>query len=328
VPIEIANNYKVDGVQYLSDGVGCSDKFLIANTPTGIYFIDSVTKHLFHLGETLRDLTTTCGMSSWFDDNNRVNGEVIGGYHIPIKLLYDELYKDVYIVYYNTCLCYSEKFGQFVSFYDYPAMPLLEHYNNKVYTLGGIRSQYLYPKEMLPDDAQNRLYIMFDGEYNSIYPYKDNLKVLRPNYKEWSFTLVGNGSDSGLQDTEKIFTNLDYRVDTLNVKKDNGEIDYTMYDFDAILSEITVSNEYQIASQKLQRLKNESNKKSYHHKDANLQRKNRIWRIQLPTEKDNEHNNNGRYMYRIRGPWCKVSLTGRAENKQVALYDLNLQYYI
>jgi len=328
VPIEIANNYKVDGVQYLSDGVGCSDKFLIANTPTGIYFIDSVTKHLFHLGDTLKDLTTTCGMSSWFDDNNRVNGEVIGGYHIPIKLLYDELYKDVYIVYYNTCLCYSEKFGQFVSFYDYPAMPLLEHYNNKVYTLGGIRSQYLYPKEMLPDDAQNRLYIMFDGEYNSIYPYKDNLKVLRPNYKEWSFTLVGNGSDSGLQDTEKIFTNLDYRVDTLNVKKDNGEIDYTMYDFDAILSEITVSNEYQIASQKLQRLKNESYKKSYHHKDANLQRKNRIWRIQLPTEKDNIHNNNGRYMYRIRGPWCKVSLTGRAENKQVALYDLNLQYYI
>jgi hypothetical protein len=183
---------------------------------------------------------------------------------------------------------------------------------------------------MLPDDAQNRLYIMFDGEYNSIYPYKSNrgLEYLNPNYKEWSFTLVGNGSDSGLQDTEKIFTNLDYRVDTLNVKKDNGEIDYTMYDFDAILSEITVSNEYQIASQKLERLKNESYKKSYHHKDANLQRKNRIWRIQLPTEKDNEHNNNGRYMYRIRGPWCKVSLTGRAENKQVALYDLNLQYYI
>lgn len=322
VPIEIANNYKVDGVQYISDGVGCSDKFLIANTPTGIYFIDSVTKHLFHLGETLRDLTTTCGMATWFDDNNRVNGEVIGGHHIPIKLLYDELYKDVYVVYDDTCLCYSEKFGQFISFFDYPAIPLLEHYKNKVYTLGGINSS------TLPNDAKNRLYIMFDGEYNSLFPYKDNLGAFRPNYKEWSFTLVGNGSDSGLQDTEKIFTNLDYRVDTLNVKKDNGEIDYTKYDFDAILSEITVSNEYQTASQKLQRLKNESNIKSYHHKDANLQRKNRIWRIQLPTEKDNEHNNNGRYMYRIRGPWCKVSLTGRAENKQVALYDLNLQYYI
>ena len=43
---EISNSYKVDGYRYISDGTGCSNKWTIKETPTGIYFIDSITNTL------------------------------------------------------------------------------------------------------------------------------------------------------------------------------------------------------------------------------------------------------------------------------------------
>lgn len=49
VPIEISNNYKVDGNRYISTAVGCHDKFAVAKSSQGVYFIDSIGKALYIL---------------------------------------------------------------------------------------------------------------------------------------------------------------------------------------------------------------------------------------------------------------------------------------
>ena len=50
VPIEISNNYKVDGNRYISTSIGCKNKWTIAEGVDGLYFIDSNTKALYQLG--------------------------------------------------------------------------------------------------------------------------------------------------------------------------------------------------------------------------------------------------------------------------------------
>ena len=183
-------------------------------------------------------------------------------------------------------LCFSELLGQFISFLDYGNISLLESYSNKVFTM-----------------KDGELYQMFVGPYN--YFFND--------YKPWEFTFICNGIDNGTPDFDKIFTNLDYRMDML---EDNE------YKHDNTLDYIQVTNEYQDTGEvDLSRLKVPANPKSYHHKGTNLQKKFRTWRIQIP------RNNNS--LDRIRNPWCKIRLGSKGfNNLRAVLYDLNVQYFV
>ena len=284
VPIEISNSYKVDGYRYLSDGIGCDNKLLIKETPSGIYFVDKVSNNLYHIGEGIQDITATHGMTSWFKNNASSIR----------RLLYDEVNHDLYLVRDSDSLCYSEVLGQFTSFFDYSDIPLIESYNNRIFTL-----------------HNNKLYGMFEGEYNDFFPVGTT-----HYYQPWEFTFVANGSDSSTQDFDKVFSNIDYRMDVFNASNNT-------YLADDTLTAIRVTNEYQDTGEvSLSRLKDVSYSKSYHHKDANLQKKFKIWRIQIP--RDNTHR-----LDRIRNPWCKITLksTGTG-NKKSVLQDLNVQYYI
>ena len=284
VPIEIGNSYKVDGYRYLSDGIGCNNKLLIKETPSGIYFVDKVSNNLYHIGEGIQDITATHGMTSWFKNNaNSIR-----------RLLYDEVNHDLYLVCDSDSLCYSEILGQFTSFFDYSNIPLIESYNNRIFTL-----------------HNNKLYGMFEGEYNDFFPVGTT-----HHYQPWEFTFVANGSDSSTQDFDKIFSNIDYRMDVFNASNNT-------YLADDTLTAIRVTNEYQDTGEvSLSRLKNVSYSKSYHHKDANLQKKFKIWRIQIPRDNTNK-------LDRIRNPWCKITLKSTVTgNKKSILQDLNVQYYI
>lgn len=284
VPIEIGNSYKVDGYRYLSDGIGCDNKLLIKETPSGIYFVDKVSNNLYHIGEGIQDITATHGMTSWFKNNaNSIR-----------RLLYDEVNHDLYLVRDSDSLCYSEILGQFTSFFDYSNIPLIESYNNRIFTL-----------------HNNKLYGMFEGEYNDFFPVG-----ITHHYQPWEFTFISNGSDSSTQDFDKIFSNIDYRMDVFDASNNT-------YLADDTLTAIRVTNEYQDTGEvSLSRLKNVSYSKSYHHKDANLQKKFKIWRIQIP--RDNTHR-----LDRIRNPWCKITLKSSVTgNKKSVLQDLNVQYYI
>lgn len=285
VPIEISNSYKVDGYRYISDGVGCINKWTISNTPSGLYFMDSISNHLYHIGENIQDITTVHNMTSWFNDASK--NEVI-------STMYDDVNHDVYLLTSSEALCYSEVLGQFTSFMDYDGIVLIESNSNYVYTM-----------------RNSKLYFMFKGYYNNFFGVQ----------KGWDFTFVSNGVDDNTMDFDKLFSTLDYRMDMFNEVANESAIE-SVYIPDRTLDYIQVNNEYQDTGEvPLSRLKVSTNPKSYHQKGTNLQKKFRIWRIQVPRNKNS--------LDRIRNPWCKVKLGSKGENNlKAVLHDINMQYFI
>lgn len=202
------------------------------------------------------------------------------------SILYDAKYSDIYLVNDDEALCFSELLGQFTSFFDYGGISLLETYKEKVFTL-----------------KDNALYKMYTGEYNKFFD----------NNKPWEFTFITNGTSAKAQDFSKIFSNIDYRLDI----SENTE-----YKPDSTLEYIQVEDTYQDTGKcNLVRLKAVNYPKSYHHKDTNLQKKFKTWRIQIP-----RHNGS---LDRITDHWCKITLGNNGNSNQKAiLYDLNVQYYV
>lgn len=281
VPIEITNSYKVDGYRYISDGIGCKNKWSISNVPSGIYFADTKNNHLFHVGDQMQDITTVHNMTSWFNDIN---------HNLVQKTLYDDVNHDLYVLTGDTALCYSEILGNFTSFMNYEGALLLESYDNHVYTMN-----------------DTTLYTMFEGEPNNFFGTQ----------KGWDFTFVSNGIENNLMDFDKIFTNIDYRMD-MSGEVEEGEEEV----FKRTLDYIQVSNEYQDTGiVPLSKTKVTTTPFSI---QPNLQKKFRIWRIQIPRDKKST-----KLMDRIRNTWCKIKLGSKGEdNLKAILHDLNVQYYL
>lgn len=276
IPIEISNSYKVDGHRYISDGIGCVNKWTISNTPSGLYFIDSKNNHLCHIGEGLQDITTMHNMTSWF--NNIKDNEIA-------YTLHDNINNDLYLFTNKEALCYSEILSQFTSFMSYDKVMLLESNNGNIFSM-----------------REGKLYRMFEGDYNTFFE----------DLKGWDLTFISNGVDNNEMDFDKIFSTIDYRMDMFSVNA---------YASDESLSYIKATNEYQDTGEvPLSRLKTE-HPLSYNHKDANLQKKFRIWRIQIPRNKNS--------LDRIRNPWCKIKLGNNGNNNlKAVLHDLNVQYFV
>lgn len=278
IPIEISNSYKLDGHRYIAEGMGCDNKHKIKDTPSGIYFIDTLSNKLFNIGSETVDITTTKNMSSWF----KSNGTSIN------KLVYDNTHNDLYLITDSTALCFSEVLGQFTSFMDYNNVQLMESYGTNVFVL----------------HTNTSLYKLFSGDYNYFFD----------SYKPWGFTFISNGVDNSLSDFDKIFSNIDYRLDI----KELGE-----YKHDKSLDYIRVENEYQDTGEvALVNRKLIDNKVTYSSSNTNLKKKFRVWRIQIP--RDETHK-----MDRIRNTWCKITLGNNGNtNSQSVLHDLNVQYYV
>ena len=307
-PIEITNNYKVEGHRTLSDGVGCSNKDLVKQTPNNIYFIDSISNHLFTISDSLQDLSATHYMTSWF------NGTSID------KLMYDSINHDLYVVNGNGALCFSELLGQFVSFYDYDHIKLIETYDSRVFTLRQGRT---------PDEQF--LWYMFEGHYNSFFEYEyevaPGIILNTGSHKSWYLTFISNGTDAQTVDFDKIFTNIDYRMDFTDneLHSPNLTFDY-----------MQVTDEYQNTGiVEVKRLKYQNLPNSFHHKEANTQKKFRIWRIQIPraltwkTDRITGERKEVQSNDRIRNPWCKITLGNYGkDNTKALLHDINVQYYI
>lgn len=285
MPIEISNNYKVDGYRYLSDGIGCSNKWTIKETPAAVYFIDSTGHHLYSIGDGIQDITLNKNMSSWFKEN----GLLVN------KTLYDDVHHDIYLVKDDESLCYSELLGEFTSLMDYRAMNALESYNGEVFSL------------------HNRvLYNMFTGNYNYFFD----------GYKPWYLTFVSNGLDAGEMDFDKVFSNIDYRLDFFY--NDDYYPDDS-FDF------MRVWNEYQDTQEVTLSSRNDGKgyKTSKFYREGNPQKKYKIWRLQIPRAKKLK---DGQYVStndRIRNPWCTITLGRKTKDSlRAVLQDLNVQYYI
>lgn len=128
IPIEIANSGKVQGKRYLSNTVGCSNKWSIANTPTGIYFMDSNNKSIYLFNGQLADISVSGGFSSWCNQHIPSPDNIWDPYYFKsFVTYYDRMNKDVLFINSTKALAWNEKIAAFTSFYSYGGIP---YFNN------------------------------------------------------------------------------------------------------------------------------------------------------------------------------------------------------
>ena len=307
VPIEIANSEKVQGKRYLSDSVGCSNKWAMAQTPSGIYFMDSNEKSIYLFNGQLNNLSAAGGFNSWAKQNipssnvkwtpNDFNNFV--GY-------YDKMNQDVLFINANTALAYSEKFQCFTSFYNYNMTPYFESVDD----IGiWIRDGYIWKHQA--------------GDYCNFFDVN----------KPFSMTLVANQEPQ----LDKIFTNLEFRA---CVEEDGEEVDgkfIPSLPFDTL----EAWDEYQHG---ITTLNNRNSGSRFEHGilDGILARKFRIWRCDVP--RDNADVNamtetplgikrfKKRPLDRIRNTWAYLKLGKNAADRYTSLskteiHDIMVTYF-
>lgn len=211
VPIEIANSGKVNGKRYISDRIGCTNKWSMCETSNGIYFIDDITKGIFLFNGQLDNLSDRLGFHSWInkasdsiDIWNPVNFDGFVTY-------YDKVNGDVFFISKDECLAFSEPLGQFSSFYSYEKMPYFTNLEDRGIAFNVEGTGTLY-----------RPWLHNEGDYNMFFG------VYQPFYT----TVIANPD----MPVDKIFNNLEFRSDSWD-KSDN--LLNTTFDT------LTVWNEYQ-----------------------------------------------------------------------------------
>lgn len=211
VPIEIANSGKVNGKRYISDRVGCTNKWSMCETSNGIYFIDDITKGIFLFNGQLDNLSDRLGFHSWInktsDSIDIWNPVDFDGF----VTYYDKVNGDVFFISKDECLAFSEPLGQFSSFYSYEKMPYFTNLEDRGIALNVEGAGTLY-----------RPWLHNEGDYNMFFG------VYQPFYT----TIIANPD----MPVDKIFNNLEFRSDSWDK---NGNLLNTTFDT------LTVWNEYQ-----------------------------------------------------------------------------------
>ena len=191
VPIEIANSGKVNGKRYLSDKIGCANKWSMCETSNGIYFIDDTTKGIFLFNGKLDNLSDRLGFHSWI--NAKSTGINIWN---PVDFngfvtYYDKVNRDVFFISKDECLAFSEPLGQFTSFYSYEHMPYFTNLEDRGIALNTDKGGTVY-----------KAWLHNEGEYNMFFN----------KYCPFYTTVIANPDMA----VDKIFNNLEFRADSWN----------------------------------------------------------------------------------------------------------------
>lgn len=316
VPIELANSGKVQGKRYLTDTVGCSNKWSIVTTPSGLYFMDSNEKSIYLFNGQLRNISVTAGFNVWTKNNIPSaiyrwtplwnNGCFIGQY--------DKISQDILFINKDTAVAYSEKFQTFTSFYDYGSAPFLCNLDDIGVWVKG-------------SDNISKLWQHHAGEYCRFFGID----------KPYSTILVGNPEPF----TDKIFTNLELRAniegDGLYRKLDGTFTPITPFDT------VEIWNDYQHGIAIIGN-RQSHDAMAHHKKDrtASIKRKDRIWRLDIPRDnalidKDKESSMGitrftVKPLDRIRNPWAYIKLQKEASVSSVAMskieiHDIIMTYF-
>ena len=319
VPIEIANSQKVQGKRYYSDTIGCSNKWSIAATPAGIYFIDNNTKGIYLFNGQVANLSITGGMNSWIQQHvlsskNEWSPENFEDF----VAYYDKLSQEVLFINDTIALAYSERFSCFTSFYDYGRIPYFCNLDDI-----GL---------WLLKDPQDSLHCSIWQHHAGKY-----CKFFGKN-KPYSLTLIGNQDPQ----TDKIFTNMEFRacVEGEGIYEESNDRFIPDLPFDSL----EVWNEYQHGILKLTN-RNALDKFNHSHTDGEtfLSRKFRMWRCDIPRDNaeinENEESKLGikrfkpRVLDRIRNPWVYLKLKKEAASEdtslsKVEIHDLIAKYFV
>lgn len=312
VPLEISNNYKVDGKRYLSEDLGCINKWSIQVTPSGIYFIESISKALYHLSDKgFTSVSDSHGMSNFFDTFSEFNVVWKANEWRGVRSFYDKNYNDLYVSNANTSINFSDTLGQFISFFDYGGVPAMFNIGDEFYAITN-------------NGATCNLWRMFNGEYNNFFG----------KLKPYDFTFVSNSNEGG----DKIFTNLLLRADFYQdgvdkiIEKDGStrEVPYrNRLNNKLFFDYVQAYNEYQDTGKVPLTFRNV--------KPSNLKKKFRLWALDIPRDKHNK-------LDRIRNNWTYIKLgnntvqpnatdkeiagSSLGSNKHMILHDVTVGFHI
>lgn len=214
VPIEIANSGKVQGKRYISDKVGCTNKWSICETPAGIYFVDDIAKGIYLFNGQLNNISDKLGFHSWIKTASKSMNIWNPVDFNSFVTYYDKSNDEILFISRDACLGYSELLNQFTSFYSYENTPYFSNLLDK-----GIWIR------------DNKLWLHNEGDYNMFFG------VYQPFYT----TIIANPD----MPVDKIFNNLEFRSDSWDRK---GNLLNVTFDT------LTVWNEYQQGISKLKNM--------------------------------------------------------------------------
>ena len=243
VPIEISNGLKVDGKRYISNTIGCNNKWSITESPSGLYFIDNITSSIYLFNGQIGSLSDKLGFRQWTSENNSLEKWDPVGFKNFVTY-YDKNNGDVYFVNNETALVYSELLGQFTSFMSYGQVPAMFNINSDFYAI-----QY------------GKVWEQFAGDYNMFFGY----------YYPYSVTFVSNADEP----YDKIFNTIEFRADCWTKDNSGNEVLASGHTFDTL----EVWNEYQKGVSRLNSLaaKPSPLKKKFRIWRANVPRANTDW---------------------------------------------------
>jgi hypothetical protein len=201
--------------------------------------MDNITKGIYMFnGQNNVSITDKLGMNSWI---KKQNIDLYSTY-------YDKVNQDVYFSG-SECLCYSEKLGEFESFFDYT--------HAKIFNAG--EDTLAIAADYSEDSAElsYSLNKLFSGDYNSIFGI---------NCPFW-VTITHNENPFN----DKIYNTLEFRSDTYALKDYRWELTNNTFDT------LKVWNEYQDTY--------DTTLSFVRNKTSNLKRKFRIWRALIPRNK-------------------------------------------
>lgn len=182
IPIEISNSYKVDGKVYITQDIGCKNKFSIVTTPNGLYFVDDFNSAIYKFSDGFRNITDELGFKTLLNDLSTMS-EWNSESFIPLIAQADVNNGDVYFINKGVSFAYSEMLGQFTSFYNYEGVPLMFNAGKDFFAY-----------------KNGRMWHQFEGEYNRFF------NVRKPYY----ITFVANPEPT----QDKIFDTLEFRADS------------------------------------------------------------------------------------------------------------------
>lgn len=325
VPIELQNSGKVTGKSYVSDTIGCHNKWSMARTPFGIYFIDSFDKSINLFSGELKGLSTTKGFDAWSKQNIKdVNFDAESTW-TPANFedfiaWYDKQNQEILFINDKTALAWSEKLQSFTSFYSYGSTPFFCNVDGTgIWVKSG-------------KDASTELWQHQTGKYGDFFG------TIQP----YSITLIGNPE---LQ-VDKTFTNLEFRacVSGDNDQIGTGDNEKDIAKFFLPFDYLETWNEYQHGKYNLKATDGSTpTSRFFTGQESPLRRKYRIWSCDIPRDNVNpadavdfekEHDiyrTKAHPLDRMRNPWLylKLEKTVPAETTELPkteIHDLLMDY--
>lgn len=319
VPIEISNNYKMEGKTYLMENMGTSNRKGICNTSDGVYFIDEVSKELYMLSQNkINPVSDPLFMTRWF--TGQLTGEKTISNNTKPQLLHDAFNNDLYTtglsldyspdIYQNDdtlykdstiALCYSQIMQQFTSFMSYGNLFGMFNLDNECF---GIETYY-----EAGSSGRCRIYRMFKGMYN-YFPNGESGFDYKPFYIEF----VSNENPTVI----KSFSNIEM-YGSKWVLDQQGTMLEKLSTTD-LFDHVRVWHEYQDTGKVALQLRTPY--------PSNLKNKQGIWRIDIPRDrKNNQGNTYG--LNRIQNLWTDIRLSTENSldrNEKIELYTVSVIY--